>query len=63
MLLKLESCAEDPGAWIYRDLAGYLFNLGVYSFSGFNFGGCVILSEIGSKNKKDFLSSHRMDGF
>lgn len=49
---------EAAAAWICRDSAGSLFGRGVMNFSGLNFGGCVISSNIGYRPKKDFLSSH-----
>lgn len=55
--LKLKRSFEAAAAWICRDPAGSLFNLGVMLFSGCNFGGWVIMSEIGYKNKKDFLAT------
>jgi len=51
---------EAAGVWLCRDFAGSLFNLGVMNFSGLDFGGYVIMNDIGSKNKKDFLSSQKI---
>ena len=57
MLLKLESCVEAAPAWLCKDLADLLFNLGVIRFRGLDLGGCVIMSDLGDKNKKDFLAT------
>lgn len=51
-LLELLRCRDLPGSLSFR---------GVCSFSGCNFGGYVIMSEIGYKNKKDFSCSHEKD--
>jgi len=62
-MLKLRSWLKILDCCAGKYFSGSLFNLGVMLFSGLNFGGCVILSEIGYRPKKDFLSSHRRSGF
>lgn len=56
-MLKLRSALKILELRICGELLASPFNLGVCSISGWSFGGCVILSNIGYKNKKDFLQS------
>ena len=55
VLLELRSALKILELRICGELLASPFNLGVCSISGWSFGGCVILSNIGYKNKKDFL--------
>lgn len=61
-LLELRSALKIKELRICGELLASLFNLGVCVISKLNFGGCVMLSDIGYKNKKDFPSSLRRSG-
>lgn len=60
-MFKLRSWLKILDCYAGKYFSGSLFNLGVCKFSGLDFGGCVIISNIGYKNKKDFSCSHAED--